>query len=92
MDTKKKAINCFVTGRVQGVGFRMATSRQSKLLGLTGWVKNLGDGRVEVYACGEQNLLVQLHKWLAHGPSIARVIDIECIELEYQEFEDFSIR
>ena len=55
MDIKKKAINCFVSGRVQGVGFRMATSRQSKLLGLTGWVKNLDDGRVEVYACGEEN-------------------------------------
>ena len=92
MDTKKKAINCFVSGRVQGVGFRMATSRQSKLLGLTGWVKNLDDGRVEVYACGEANLLVQLHKWLAHGPSIARVINVECIELDYQEFDNFSIR
>ena len=85
MDIKKKAINCFVSGRVQGVGFRMATSRQSKLLGLTGWVKNLD-------ACGEENLLVQLHKWLAHGPSIARVINVECTELDYQEFDDFSIR
>ena len=92
MDIKKKAINCFVSGRVQGVGFRMATNRQSKLLGLTGWVKNLDDGRVEVYACGEANLLVQLHKWLVHGPSIARVINVECIELDYQEFDDFSIR
>ena len=92
MTIKKKAINCFVSGRVQGVGFRMATSQKSKLLGLTGWVKNLDDGRVEVYACGEQNLLVQLHKWLAHGPSIARVINVECIDTNYQEFDDFSIR
>ena len=89
---QRKAINCLVSGRVQGVGFRMATSQQSKLLGLKGWVKNLGDGRVEVYACGEQNLLIQLHKWLKHGPNIARVIDVECRDANYQEFDDFSIR
>tara|TARA_B100000929_G_C15357751_1_gene369909 strand:- start:423 stop:695 length:273 start_codon:yes stop_codon:yes gene_type:complete len=89
---KKKAINCIISGRVQGVGFRMSTSQQSKLLGIKGWVKNLDDGRVEVYACGEQNLLVQLRKWLAHGPSLARVINIDCINADYQKFDDFSIR
>ena len=89
---KKKAINCFVSGRVQGVGFRMSTNQQSKLLGLKGWVRNLDDGRVEVYACGEQFLLDQLHKWLIHGPSIARVINVECVSADYREFSGFSIR
>jgi len=87
----KKAIHCLISGRVQGVGFRMSTSQQSKLLGIKGWARNLDDGRVEVYACGEQYLLDQLHKWLTHGPSIARVINVECISAEYLEFSDFSI-
>ena len=88
---EKKAIHCLVSGRVQGVGFRMSTSQQSKLLGIKGWARNLDDGRVEVYACGEQYLLDQLHKWLTHGPSIARVINVECVSAEYLEFSDFSI-
>ena len=69
----------------------MSTSQQSKLLGIKGWVRNLDDDRVEVYACGEQYSLDQLHKWLTHGPSIARVINVECLSAEYLEFSDFSI-
>lgn len=88
----KKTINCFVSGRVQGVCFRMSASREAKLLGLTGWVRNLEDGRVEVLACGEPPLLAQLQKWLAHGPSMAKVINVECVSVDYQEFSDFSIR
>ena len=89
---QKKAINCIVSGRVQGVGFRMSTSQQCKLLGLKGWVRNLDNGNVEVYVCGDQNLLIQIHKWLLHGPSLAKVINIECVNTDYQEYEDFSIR
>ena len=88
----KKTINCFVSGRVQGVCFRMSANREAKLLGLTGWVRNLEDGRVEVLACGETALLDQFRQWLAHGPSMAKVINVECINVDYQEFPDFSIR
>jgi len=88
----KNAINFIISGQVQGVCFRMSTSQQAKLLGLTGWVRNLDDGRVEVFACGEAPLLKQFRKWLGHGPSMAMVIDIESVNVEYQEFPDFSIR
>ena len=88
----KKTVNCFVSGRVQGVCFRMATSQQAKLLGLTGWVRNLEDGRVEVLACGEASLLDQFRKWLAHGPRMAKVINVESVSVDYQDFPDFSIR
>ncbi len=87
-----KSINCFVSGRVQGVCFRMATCQQAKLLGLSGWVRNLDDGRVEVLACGEAPLLDELRKWLTHGPSMAKVLNLECATVEYQEYPDFSIR
>ncbi len=81
-----------MSGRVQGVCFRMATNQQAKILGLTGWVRNLDDGRVEVLASGEALLVEQLKKWLSHGPSMAKVIKLECVELDYQEYSDFSIR
>lgn len=88
----KKSINCFVSGRVQGVCFRMSTSQQATLLGLTGWVRNLDDGRVEVLVNGEAQLVEQFKKWLSHGPVMAKVIKLECVELDYQEYSDFSIR
>ncbi|MEM6998895.1 MAG: acylphosphatase [Pseudomonadota bacterium] len=88
----KKSLNCYVSGRVQGVCFRMSTSQQAKILGLTGWVRNLEDGRVEVFASGEESLLAQLEQWLTYGPEMAQVINIEYNDVEYQEFPDFSIR
>ncbi len=88
----KKAINCFVSGRVQGVCFRMSASQQAKILGLTGWVRNLDDGRVEVLACGKMPQLDQLRKWLSHGPSMAKVINVEYRAIDYQEFSGFTIK
>lgn len=72
------AIRCFVSGRVQGVFFRASTRQQAQRLGLTGWAKNLPDGRVEVLACGEEAQLAQLRAWLRHGPAQARVDQLEC--------------
>lgn len=88
----EKSINCFVSGRVQGVCFRMATSKQAKTLGLTGWVRNLDDGRVEVFASGESQIVDELSKWLAHGPSLAKVLKLQINNVEHQEYPDFSIR
>ena len=88
----KKTIHCFVSGRVQGVCFRMETREQAQLFGLTGWVRNLPDGRVEVMASGEERQLKQLQEWLKRGPDLARVLKVESSELEHQPFENFTIR
>jgi acylphosphatase len=88
----EKTIHCFVSGRVQGVCFRMSTEQQAKILGLTGWVKNLSDGRVEVMASGESALIDEFQQWLSRGPTMAKVLNVECHTIEYQEFPDFSIR
>ena len=88
----KKTINCFISGRVQGVCFRMSTSQVAKILGITGWVRNLDDGRVEVMATGEKPILDQFRNWLARGPSMAQVLNVECTSLELQDFPNFSIR
>ncbi len=70
----------------------MATSQQAKILGLTGWVRNLKDGRVEVMASGEESLVDELRSWLTRGPSMAKVLNLECANEVYEEFPDFSIR
>jgi acylphosphatase len=68
-----------VSGRVQGVFYRDSTRRQAQALGLTGWVRNLFDGRVEVLACGGGQQLETLAKWLEIGPEYAKVTNIEVI-------------
>jgi acylphosphatase len=87
-----KTIHFFVSGRVQGVFFRMRTKQQADQQGITGWVKNLMDGRVEGIASAEQMQLQRFSAWLHEGPEYARVDRVEIEELEYQDFPDFSVR
>lgn len=63
----------FVSGRVQGVAFRWACRDQAVRRGLTGWVRNLSDGRVEVMAEGDSPQVAALRDWLKQGPPAARV-------------------
>jgi acylphosphatase len=88
----KKTIHCHVSGRVQGVFFRAHTREQAQLFGVTGWVRNLPDGRVEVMASGEEAQIQHLQAWLKRGPAHAQVLRLEVEELEYQPFDDFSVR
>ena len=87
-----KTIHAFVSGRVQGVCFRMYTQQQARILGLTGWVKNLPDGRVEVMASGDETRLGMLENWLHTGPDMAKVLNVELKTVEKKEFEDFTIQ
>jgi acylphosphatase len=66
-----------VRGRVQGVGFRYFAQRAAAGLGLTGYARNLDDGRVEVYAAGPQEKLSQLGGLLYRGPRWADVRGVE---------------
>jgi len=66
-------LHATVHGRVQGVFFRVSTRDEAGRLGLGGWVRNLPDGTVEVFAEGERSLLEDLHRWLHAGPEGARV-------------------
>ena len=71
-------IHCVVSGRVQGVFFRVSTRDQAQALGLRGEVRNLPDGRVAVTACGPQTALDALRQWLWEGPRQAAVSDVQC--------------
>jgi acylphosphatase len=62
-----------VDGRVQGVFFRGATADEAGRLGLSGWVRNLPDGRVEAEAEGDRAAVERLVAWCRRGPPAARV-------------------
>ena len=70
-------LRVLVSGRVQGVGFRYFTQRTAAELGLTGWVRNLRDGRVEAVAEGERANLEQLLAAIRRGPPSSRVADTQ---------------
>lgn len=82
-----------ITGIVQGVGYRWSCRRSAQGIGVTGWVRNLPDGRVEVVAQGTREQVEQLIKWCYRGPDEARVSDIAVSYEEPAEiFQDFGIR
>lgn len=84
----------WVHGRVQGVGFRAATAREAKRLGLAGYACNLDDGRVEVLAVGPTDAIAQLAVWLKRGPRMAAVeelIEQEASDHESELIENFTI-
>lgn len=68
-----------VTGRVQGVGFRYFALEVAQLEGLTGWVRNLPDGRVEIQAEGEREAVDRLERHIRRGPPASRVdrVDVD---------------
>lgn len=63
----------FVSGQVQGVGFRAATRTEALRLGIHGHARNLRDGRVEVLAFADEAVLGRFESWLQRGPDAARV-------------------
>lgn len=81
-----------IKGRVQGVSYRMSAWEQAQRLGVTGWVKNLPDGKVELVAEGDISALRQLLAWSEQGPRFAHVTQVELTESEATgEFHNFDI-
>lgn len=85
-------IHCLVAGRVQGVFFRASARDVAEALGLTGWVRNLPDGRVEVMAVGDAQALERFREWLREGPERALVTSLECRACRPQPFARFEVR
>lgn len=81
MITKK----CIVGGRVQGVYYRATTANRARELGVTGYAKNLPDGRVEVLAVGDASAVNTLVEWLWEGSTASKVTSVEAIEIELEE-------
>ena len=89
---ERQAQHVWVNGRVQGVAFRWYTREEAKRLGLTGWVRNLADGRVEVWAEGTEDAVSGLGDWLHRGPPNAVVSAVEVEDVDIQGFDSFTIR
>ncbi len=89
----KKTLRIIVKGRVQGVGYRWFARQAARDLGLTGFVRNLVNGDVEVVAQGEEELLNQLIKELNQGPAFAHVTELQTEELDLPEdrYKSFEI-
>ena len=78
-----------ITGRVQGVGFRYSMAAQARLLGLTGWVRNRRDGRVEAMVAGAAEPVASLLAWSHQGPAGASVEHV-MVEIGGGEFSSFE--
>ena len=82
-----------IKGRVQGVGYRMSAYDAAIDLGITGWVKNMRDGSVEVLAESDKATLEQFVSWAKKGPGYAKVSEVSTEELDASgEFKSFYIR
>jgi acylphosphatase len=84
-----RTLSLFVEGLVQGVGYRRFAQRTARSLGLTGWTRNLSDGRVEIRVTGPAEALDLFCKEL---PKTGRVDGIEKTEVAFETFVDFEIR
>lgn len=80
-----------LTGRVQGVGFRWWTRKTAQELGLRGTVRNRLDGSVEIHAEGPEDAMERFRDRLEHGPTSARVGDVEEIASEKKLPRNFEI-
>lgn len=85
-------VHVIISGKVHGVFYRASTRDKAVRLGVSGWVKNIYDGRVEAVFCGEKNKVEQMIKWCHKGPSYAKVDNVEITWEEPKGLERFEIR
>lgn len=81
----------WVSGRVQGVFFRAATVKAAKANGVSGWVRNLPDGRVEAVFEGPAESVEAAVSWCRHGPEHAVVDHVEIVDEEPRHVDGFSV-
>ena len=87
-----KRVHVIITGRVQGVCFRMETKREANKFDVSGWVRNKNDGTVEALFEGEKKDVNSLVDWCYQGPLGASVQDVNIKLCNYKgEFQDFTI-
>lgn len=88
----KARLHVWIEGRVQGVFFRASTRDEARARGLTGWARNLADGRVEAVFEGDRRVLEDMLAWCHKGPSYAHV---DYVEVDWQPYQgdlvDFRI-
>jgi acylphosphatase len=92
-DSPKVRAHVYLSGMVQGVFFRSETQDEASRRGVTGWVRNLRDGRVEAVFEGEKDKVAELIEFCRRGPRGARVTEVDVSWEDYKgEFQNFSVR
>ncbi len=91
MTDNRVSIRAIITGRVQGVFFRLETQNAALEKGLAGWVRNLPDGSVETLLCGPSERVEDMLKWLQQGPALARVDEVNQTAVAVEEPAGFEI-
>lgn len=86
-----RRVNVIVAGNVQGVGYRFSTAQEAQRLGLSGWVRNLHDGRVEAEIEGRETEVDALLAWMAEGPQFAEVTSSRVSERTPKGTEGFRV-
>ncbi len=88
----KFGLHCFISGKVQGVWYRASAQDEAVALGLTGFARNLPDGRVEVKAFGEKEQVLVFYTWLKKGPKFAHVEEASFMECPWEDFDRFAVK
>jgi len=84
-------VNLLVKGKVQGVYYRKLAQEKAKELNITGWVKYINGGRVEIMASGTENAIKEFIEWCKKGPEKADVENVIVTPLSDEQFEDFIV-
>ena len=87
-----KAVRILISGKVQGVFFRVSTKKIAQEYSICGWCRNTKDGKVDIFAQGYYKRLDDFLKWCNDGPDTARVDNVEVELVAPQNFESFEIR
>ncbi|MDW5375559.1 acylphosphatase [Halomonas sp. HP20-15] len=85
-------VKAYVSGQVQGVSYRAAVQERALTTKVTGYARNLPDGRVEVLLCGDRDAVNALTQWLWQGPPAARVAHVELQRVEWRDRTGFVTR
>jgi acylphosphatase len=80
-----------ITGRVQGVGYRVAMAQAADGLGIRGWVRNRRDGSVEAMVCGDAEAIAGIICWARRGPSASRVDQVHVEQVAAEDLPGFAL-
>jgi len=86
------ALRIRITGRVQGVFFRTESKKMAESLRLTGWVRNLDDGSVDIHAEGDAENLETFIAWCCRGPPAAEVDGVDSTSAEEAGYRTFDVK
>jgi acylphosphatase len=86
-----RSVRLIVRGKVQGVYYRASAKARADELGIVGWIRNSGEGHVEILATGNDYAINALVSWCRIGPAHAAVTGVDITETELRIFDEFTI-